>query len=246
MPKRTEIIMGMPITVETVDEASEALFDKVFAYFDHVDKVFSPYKKDSFVSKINRGLPKATWPKEVKQVLELCEQTKQDTKGYFDINFNGRVDPSGLVKGWSIHEPCKIIRKAGVSNFYIEAGGDIEAYGAPKGQAYWSTGIRSPFNTNEIIKVIKLTGGKGLATSGTYIRGQHIYDPIKQVDHITKLKSLSVVGPNIYEADRYATAAYAMGIEGIAFIESTIGLEGYMVTDDHKATYTSGFKEYIA
>ncbi len=57
--------------------------------------------------------------------------------------------------------------------------------------------------------------------------------------------SLTVVGPNIYEADRFATAAFAMGEAGIMFIEKLPGFEGYMVNDNGIATFTSGFEKYV-
>ena len=48
------------------------------------------------------------------------------------------------------------------------------------------------------------------------------------------------------EADRFATAAFAMGRDGICFIEQTPGLEGYVVDGNGRATLTSGFGAYCA
>jgi thiamine biosynthesis lipoprotein len=86
----------------------------------------------------------------------------------------------------------------------------------------------------------------GVATSGTYVRGQHIYDPIHNQTLPDGVVSLTVIGPNIYEADRFATAAFAMGLEGIYFIESLEGFEGYLINQQGQATFTSGFTEYIS
>lgn len=241
--KQTKIIMGMPVTVEIVDKNDEKYFDMVFDYFRAVDARYSTYKKDSEISRINNGLPKSKWSQEMKEVIDLCEQTRQDTKGYFNIEIKGKRDPSGLVKGWAIANAAEILRKHKVANFYIEAGGDIQVKGKATKSWPWTVGIRNPFNTEEIIKTITVSS-EGVATSGTYIRGQHIYDPFHQAKKIDRVKSLTVVGPNIYEADRYATAAFAMGEKGIGFIEATKGLEGYMVTDDKIATFTSGFDRF--
>ncbi|HVS58532.1 MAG TPA: FAD:protein FMN transferase, partial [Candidatus Saccharimonadales bacterium] len=84
--KDTKLIMGMPITVEVVDTASEAPLIAAFDYFTQVDKRYSTYKPSSEISRINRGLPKEKWSDEMKHVLELCEQTKRQTHGYFDIS----------------------------------------------------------------------------------------------------------------------------------------------------------------
>jgi thiamine biosynthesis lipoprotein len=242
--KQTELIMGMPITIEVVDKAAGKYFKALFDYFREVDRQYSTYKKDSEISRINAGLPKSKWSREMKMVLDLCEKTKKDTKGYFNISHHGKIDPSGLVKGWSIANTAKILLNHKVTNFYIEAGGDIQVSGKDKDSKPWIVGIRNPFNMNEIIKTIAVAS-EGVATSGTYIRGQHIYDPFRPEATIKRVKSLTVIGLNIYDADRYATAAFAMGEQGIGFIESIPELEGYMVTDDKLATYTSGFERYV-
>lgn len=242
--KQTEIIMGLPITIEIIDNYAADHFKALFDYFRQIDARYSTYKEDSEISKINRGLAKSKWSSEMKKVLALCDQTQKDTKGYFNIEHQGKLDPSGLVKGWSVNNAANMLLEKGISNFYIEAGGDIQAHGTNKRQR-WTVGIRSPFNLNDIIKTVVI-GSEGVATSGTYIRGQHIYNPLNAKAKSNRVRSLSVIGPNIYEADRYATAAFAMGEQGIGFIESTAGLEGYMVTDDKLATYTSGFERYVA
>jgi len=237
--------MGMPITVEVVDDIAKRDFESVFTYFTRVDKKYSTYKTTSEISKINDGLPRSEWSQEMQLVIDLCEQTKKLTDGYFDIDHNGKLDPSGLVKGWAINNAAKVLSDKGIKNFYIEAGGDIQVHGANADTKPWAVGIRNPFNIEEIIKVINLTD-VGIATSGTYIRGQHIYNPRDNHHEANSVRSLTVIGPNIYEADRYATAAFAMGKEGIAFIESTPNLEGYMVDANKIATYTSGFERYVA
>lgn len=242
--KQTELIMGMPITIEIIDKAPDQYFDQLFDYFRRVDRQFSTYKKTSEISKINLGLPKSKWSDRTKTVLALCEQTLVETKGYFNIEIDGKIDPSGLVKGWAIENAAQLLLKHKINNFYIEAGGDIQASGSNELSEPWTVGIRSPFNLEQIIKVVAVSS-QGVATSGTYIRGQHIYNPFKPNEPIEDVKSLTVIGPNIYEADRFATAAFAMGEPGIALIESRPGLEGYMISSKAVATYTSGFERYV-
>jgi ferredoxin-NADP reductase len=38
----------------------------------------------------------------MKTILALSEQTRQETDGYVDIQRDGIIDPSGIVKGWAI------------------------------------------------------------------------------------------------------------------------------------------------
>jgi thiamine biosynthesis lipoprotein len=88
--------------------------------------------------------------------------------------------------------------------------------------------------------------GCGVATSGTYVRGEHIYNPKQAYAPAREIVSLTVIGPEIYTADCFATAAFAMGREGIQFIDQLEGYEGYMIDMDHQATFTSGFGRYVA
>ena len=238
--KQTKLIMGMPITIE-VDGSGDlsVIFKELFDFFKTVDNRFSTYKKQSEISKINRGeIKRKDYSKEMKIIFNLAEKTKQETSGYFDI-FNGQIiDPSGIVKGWAILEAAKNLRKKGVENFYIDAGGDVQV-----GCKVWKVGIKNPFNQNEVVKVLKIKN-KGVATSGSYIRGDHIYDP-KEKKALKETVSLTVVGPDILEADRFATAAFAMGKSGINFIENQKGFEGYMIDSLGIATLTSGFEKLI-
>jgi FAD:protein FMN transferase len=244
--RQSRILMGMPITVEIVDAwATQESLENVFAYLQYVDDKFSTYKENSEISRINRReLALDESSPDMKTVIALAEQTREETNGYFNIARPGIIDPSGLVKGWAIHNAAEILRRRGFANFFVDAGGDIQIAGRNGVGQNWRVGVRNPFNLNEIVKVLSVTDC-GVATSGTYVRGQHLYDPFNYGEPITDVVSLTVIGPDIYDADRFATAAFAMGREGILFIESLAGFEGYMIDQEHPATRTSGFERYV-
>jgi thiamine biosynthesis lipoprotein len=245
--RATRILMGMPITVDVVEATDEARLEPVFSYFVDVDRRFSTYRDDSEIEAINGGrLAPSDYSTEMREIFDLAEQTKHETFGFFDIRrADGRLDPSGIVKGWAIRNVAQILADAGARDFFIDAGGDIQASGQnPAGKA-WSVGIRNPFNPAEIIKVV-YPRGRGIATSGTYVRGQHIYNPHAPGNPVDDIVSLTVIGAGILDADRFATAAFAMGEDGIAFVEQTPGLEGYVVKSNGRATATSGFQVLCA
>ena len=236
--KETRLIMGMPVIINIPNPVSGEIMQKLFDYFRYVDNTFSTYKKTSEITKINAGaLDKFHYSPDMNEILRLAEQTKNETNGYFNIQKEHSIDPSGIVKGWAIHNAANILRKTGYTNFYVEAGGDIEVAGS------WTIGIRNPFNTQEIVKKVKLYD-HGIATSGTYERGNHIYNPKNNMP-VTEIVSLTVIGPNVYEAERFATAAFAMGKQGILFIEQLDGFEGYMIDTHGIATETRGFHVYV-
>jgi len=234
--------MGMPVTIEItqsankpISQSAETDIEEVFNYFRYVDENYSPFKETSEVGKLNRGEKISA---EMQEILKLSDELKDLTNGYFNIKCpDGKIDPSGIVKGWAIKNAADILKKKGYKKFFVDAGGDAEIVGRFK----W--GIRNPFNKKEIIKVLKLENC-GIATSGTYERGQHIWNPVTREDSVIDIVSLTVIGPNVYEADKLATPAFAMGRAGINFIESQKDLEGYMIDMDGIATMTSGFKKY--
>jgi len=243
--KEVRIIMGMPIEIEIVGHDVRPALESAFAYLVSVDERFSTYKEGSEISKINRGeLPLAAMSAEMREVFEIAEKTKKETDGYFNIRQpNGHIDPSGIVKGWAIKNAAALILAGGHENYFVNAGGDIASSGENAKGAPWHFGIRNPFNTSEIVKVV-YPRGKGIATSGSYIRGDHIYNPHAPEEKIRDIVSITVIGPDVLDADRFATAAFAMGKDGINFIESLPGYEGYAIDAKGIATLTRDFVAY--
>ncbi len=239
--------MGMPVTVEIADKSARAeSVEKVFTFLGYADKKFSTYKKNSETEKINRGeVDGRKYSLEMREIFLLSEKTKRQTEGYFDIVRNGKIDPLGMVKGWAIYKASKILAGEGYKNFYINAGGDIQAMGKNKEGKPWRVGIQNPFKSGEIVKVLTIKNNEGVATSGTYERGNHVYNPKNKKRGVSGILSLTVVGPNILDADRFATAAFAMGEQGIVFVDGLADFEGYMISADGSAVLTRGIGKYF-
>lgn len=237
--------MGMPASVTIVDKHAQTKdIEAVFALFTAIDERFSTYNPTSEVSRINTGtLSLSQASQETQYIFELCEETKQETNGYFDIQHEGKLDPSGIVKGYAIHQAARFLRQKGYRNFFVAIAGDMEVAGVKEEGNLWKVGIENPFNRSEIVKVIGVTD-KGVATSGTYIRGKHIYNPHTQ-ESADAIASITVVAENVYEADRFATAAFAMGLEGIQFLEKLPNIEGYLITKEKQAIMTTGFDRFV-
>jgi thiamine biosynthesis lipoprotein len=196
--QRVEHIMGMPIVVEADDaDAIGAAFD----WFRWVDRTFSTYRPASEISRISLGvLDVADAHPDVQWVLERCEQLRQETRGYFSAHASGALDPSGLVKGWSVDRAGELLG----DDYAIYAGGDVRVRGRTR-----RIGIRHPKIRNAVAKVLEAED-LAVATSGAYERGEHIVDPHTGLPP-TGLLSVTVTGPDLATADAYATAAFAMG-----------------------------------
>jgi FAD:protein FMN transferase len=212
--RRVEQIMGMPILVDLRDEGlGNAPLDEVFAWFRSVDATFSTYKPDSEVSRLARGELRAEGTSaDVQGVLARCGELKVETDGYFDTYAAGRLDPSGLVKGWAVDRAADILVRAGARDFAVNAGGDIRLAGGARPARTWRVGIQHPLVRDRIAALVE-EADLAVATSGAYTRGEHVLDPHTRRPP-TGVLSVTITGPDLATADAYATAAFAMGAEG--------------------------------
>jgi FAD:protein FMN transferase len=236
---RVEQVMGMPIIVELRDGSVDpALLDGVFAWFRQVDGTFSTYKADSEIRRIARGeLDSDDASPEVRWVLHRCEDLRLETRGYFDANAGGRLDPSGLVKGWSVDRAATLLEAAGAASFLISAGGDIVARGGP-----WRIGIQHPRERTYVAAVLE-AHDLAVATSGAYVRGDHVVNPFTGKAPSGVL-SVTVVGPDLASADAYATAAFAMGGEAAAgWLAQLRGYEAMVILEHDVVLTTPGFPD---
>src|SRR3954447_19191059 len=204
--------MGMPIGIDLRDPADVDV-EVAFDWLREVDAVFSTYRDDSDISRLDRGeLTVADCHPEVDAVLTRCLALERMTRGYFSVRPAGRLDPSGLVKGWAVAGAADRLAAAGAENFCINAGGDIVAHGRAATDRPWRIGIRHPDELDRLAAVVAVEG-LAVATSGEYEQREHIVDPHTGRPP-TGLLSVTVVGPDLAKADAYATAAYAMGADG--------------------------------
>jgi thiamine biosynthesis lipoprotein len=239
--RRVEHIMGMPILVDARDpQADDETLDRVFDWFRFVDATFSTYKPDSEISRLNRGeLALAETDPCVREVLDRCEELRLETGGYFDVRFAGSVDPSGLVKGWSVAKAAAILREDGLRNYAINAGGDIELSGRAIPEPCWRVGIQHPAERMKVVGVIE-AHELAVATSGSYARGDHVVDPHNGRPPRAPL-SVTVVGPDLATADAYATAAFAMDEDGPEWTAQLVGYEAMTLLANDTTLLTRGF-----
>lgn len=246
--QHVEYVMGMAVSFDIRQPlpTSPAL-NSAIDWLHHVDTTFSTYKSDSAISRLGRGeLAVYDVTPEVQRVLLRCIQLTTNTNGAFDAFAvpapNGTsLDPSGLVKGWSIEHAANLLEQHGANNFCINAGGDIVVRGNPEPGRPWRVGIRHPQQRDQQALVLSLTGSHAIATSATYERGAHIIDPATCTP-TTELASATVIGPDLGDADAFATAVFVMGFAGLDWIETQPGYEAYIITHDDTTHWTSGFQ----
>jgi thiamine biosynthesis lipoprotein len=244
--RRVEHIMGLPIVVDVRDDTVPvAALEELFDWLHWVDATFSTYKDDSEISRINRGeLRREDAHPLVRDVLERCEELREETAGYFDMQTPAdSIDPSGLVKGWAVDRAAAILDDAGLHNYAASAGGDMRVRGRAVPELAWRIGIQHPVDMQHVAAVIETAAELAVATSGAYARGEHILDP-----HTGRpprgILSVTIVGRELATADAYATAAFAMGPDLAP--HWTARLEGYeamTILADETVFKTGGFPD---
>jgi thiamine biosynthesis lipoprotein len=229
--------MGFPISVRTDGDPalSYAAADRAYAWLREVDARFSPFRADSEVSRLDR---RELAPHEVSadlaEVLALCEHYRVESDGAFQVRLPGRgLDPCAVVKGWAVQRAADLLAEAGVPSFCVNAGGDVAAAGAP-----WRVGVRHPDRADRLCVVLEVAGG-GVATSAAYERGDHIIDG-RTGRPATGLRSLTVVAPSLTEADATATAAFAMGADGVEWAAAREHCEVFAVDARGRVFRTPG------
>jgi thiamine biosynthesis lipoprotein len=249
--RRVESIMGTTVSVDVRPPlVGPEVLDAVFDQLRDIDARFSTYRPDSEISRLGRGeIDLWDCTADVRHVLAACDHLASMTDGAFDARGHrpdGRLDPSGFVKGWAIEEAAWLIDSAGGRNYWINGGGDIVARGQAEPGRSWRVGIRHPDRADKVAAVLAISE-RAVATSGDYERGEHITDA-RHGRPAAGLRSVTVVGPGLAFTDAYATAVFAMGRDGLGWLAShpdTAGYAAYAITDDDRAIWTEGMERYL-
>ena len=176
--------------------------------------------------------PSRTPSPDVRAMFTLADELRDRTGGYFDARAHradGRPDPTGVVKGWSVDEAVAGLRLAGARNLQVVAGGDlVAARRARAGSAVadghppsgrWGVN-RGRDSASATWRSRRPASTSGAATSSTHIPGACP----------SGLRSLTVVGPALALADAFATAGFAMGEAGIGWVGRQPGFGALGIT----------------
>ncbi|MCW2751122.1 MAG: Thiamine biosynthesis lipoprotein ApbE [Aeromicrobium sp.] len=235
----------MPITLvlrgrHANGDAGAAAWSGVIASLRDADQVFSTYREDSEISRVNRGsLTLADVSPDVDEVLAIGEQARIESGGAFDVWLPGpdgarRLDPSGVVKGWAVERAAGLLEPLADTDFCLSAGGDMVCRSRTADSVGWRIGIEDPRDPTRMIAVLPVTNG-AVATSGTAHRGTHLVDARTGRTPVG-VASVTVVTASLTWADIDATAAYAHGPEAERWLQTRPDRTGLVVWDDRSTS----------
>jgi thiamine biosynthesis lipoprotein len=155
-----------------------------------------------------------------------------------------RLDFGGFAKGYSVGAAVQLIKKQGINNFIVNAGGDLCVRGK-HGQRPWRIGIRDP-RDGGVLASIELTGAACAFTSGDdqrYFefgakRYHHILDPGTGYP-AQRTRSVTVVDADPVLADAAATALFVAGPARWKKIARSMGVDEVLLLDDADVAYVT-------
>ncbi len=153
------------------------------------------------------------------------------------------LDLGAVAKGLAVDLAAQELRP--LTNFSIDAGGDLYLGGCNASGRPWSVGIRHPREPAQVIDRIRVSDA-AVCTSGDYERrcpdggpGHHILDP-RDDTPVSGVASVTVVSPSAMAADALATAACVLGtVDGLQMLERH-GVDGLIVTPELERFATPG------
>jgi len=172
------------------------------------------------------------------------------------LNFNA------IAKGYGVDIVGELIESHGITDYFVEIGGEVRTRGMhPEGRA-WRVGIERPADNmlaSQAAQQVAELGDAAMATSGNYRnyierdgqRFAHIIDPASGRPETTSVLSATVIAPDCMTADAWATAFVVMGATAaLELVESDPTLEAYFILagegDAYDIRMSSGMSSYLA
>lgn len=164
-----------------------------------------------------------------------------------------QLDLGGIAKGYAVERALHILRKRGIGNAAVSAGGDTALLGNRRGRP-WIVGIRNPRGSDEKDVALALPlENLAFSTSGDYER--FFINPASQerVHHILNpstgkpsrgITSVSVMGPSAFDTDPLSTTVFVLGLEqGLALMDKLPGYDAVIIDSEGVVHYSSGLVE---
>jgi thiamine biosynthesis lipoprotein len=155
-----------------------------------------------------------------------------------------KIGLGGIAKGYAVDKAAAILDKAGLTSFFVQAGGDLFTRGKKPDGTDWQTGIRDPRGTGYFALVP--VSDHAFSTAGDYERSyvvngkryHHIIDP-RTGFPATACRSVTIWANSAFLADEIDDAVFILGPkEGLELVESLDGV-GAVIVDAKNNLYVS-------
>jgi len=205
----------------TVLKAALDVSEKTDGFFDIT--VFDLMKLWGFGPDPNSGIP---GQKQVETVLSYTgyEKISVTEKAIIKGHPETKLDLNAIAKGYAVDEVFHFLQSKGITDLFVEIGGEVQCSGRNQLNKSWSIGIENPSRgnkSNQIFAGIIYLGDGAVATSGNYhnfvdLNGKilgHTINPKSGYPIKTNVLSVTVLSNSCMVADAWATALMVMDYE---------------------------------
>ncbi len=164
------------------------------------------------------------------------------------------LDFGGFGKEYAVDVVAQMALDYGIAHALVDFGHDLRAVGTPPGRPAWHIGIEDPARPGATWASVGVSGSRGIASSGDYLRcfhlnGRrygHILDPRTGQPVANGCTQATVIAGTCLQAGVLSTTAFVLGAPaGVEFIQSCPGAEGMLVSAATRSQ-TRGFFNYVA
>jgi thiamine biosynthesis lipoprotein len=160
-----------------------------------------------------------------------------------------RIDLGGFAKGHAVDCGAAILRRLGITNAIVTAGGDSHVLGDRRGRP-WTVAIRDPRRAGEVVAVLPLED-VAISTSGDYERFfddgdercHHVIDP-RTGKSPSSVRSVTILADDGLTTEGLSKSVFVMGVtEGLRLIESQPGVDAVVVDAQGVLHFSSGLMD---
>jgi thiamine biosynthesis lipoprotein len=160
-----------------------------------------------------------------------------------------RADLSGIAKGFGVDQAARALDACGVTNYMVEAGGEIRSRGRNAEHRPWQIAIERPDALPQRAHLIVPLTDLSIATSGDYRifferdgeRYCHEIDPRTGAPIRNRLASVSVVARDCAWADAMATALIVLGPDDGYALAEALGIAAHFILRAPEGAADGGF-----
>lgn len=165
------------------------------------------------------------------------------------LDADARIDLGGIAKGYIADRMKEFLNERGITNGFINLGGNVLALGGKQNGGAYTIGIQKPFaQDNSAIASVEVTD-ETVVSSGIYERNfsvngtlyHHILDVTTGYPYDNGLAGVTIITKNSVDGDALSTTCFSLGLEdGMALIEELEDTEAIFITTDNEIYTSSG------
>ncbi len=162
-----------------------------------------------------------------------------------------KINLGGIAKGYAVDRAAAVLIGAGLSDFIVQAGGDMYVSGS-KARTPWVVGVRDPRGPRDDSFAVAPVRDRSFSTSGDYERGfveggvryHHILDP-RTGQPARATRSVTIMAKDAFTADAWSKVFFILGpAEGLP-LAAKLDFQVVFVGADNQVSMSPGLQGQV-